>query len=69
MTSIGALKPANPPSLSLIKAEFSGQASTLAYLQNFRPMVWMTLAALALLIVLRTLRQAETAADTPTTLD
>jgi DHA2 family multidrug resistance protein len=45
-------------SLALINAEVSRQAAAMAYLQDFHLMMWVTLAALPLALLLRDPRQA-----------
>lgn len=50
----GAVDPGTPLGLSLLDAEVTRQAATLAYLQDFRMMTWVTLAALPLVLLLRT---------------
>ena len=49
----GAVDPGTPLGLSLLDAEVTRQAATLAYLQDFRMMTWVTLAALPLVLLLR----------------
>lgn len=49
----GAVDPGSPLGLSLLDAEVTRQAATLAYLQDFRMMTWVTLAALPLVLLLR----------------
>jgi len=44
-----------------IDAEVMRQASTLAYLQDFRLMMWITLSALPLILLLRPVRRLPTA--------
>jgi len=43
----------SPAGLAAINAQVSRQAATLAYLQDFRLMMWITLACLALIVLLR----------------
>ncbi len=52
----GALDPATPQGLALIEAEVARQAATLAYLQDFRLMMWVTIAAAPLILLLRPAR-------------
>jgi len=52
----GAVDPGTPLGLSLLDAEVTRQAATLAYLQDFRMMTWVTLAALPLVLLLRSRR-------------
>ncbi len=49
----GALDPTTPQGLALIEAEVARQAAMLAYLQDFRLMMWVTIAALPLILLLR----------------
>ncbi|HMN63384.1 MAG: DHA2 family efflux MFS transporter permease subunit [Burkholderiaceae bacterium] len=49
----GVVDPGTPLGLSLLDAEVTRQAATLAYLQDFRMMTWVTLAALPLVLLLR----------------
>lgn len=42
-----------PLGLSLVDAQVTRQAATLAYLQDFRLMMWVTLSAIPLLFLLR----------------
>jgi DHA2 family multidrug resistance protein len=44
---------ASPQGLVAINSEVSRQAATLAYLQDFRLMMWITLAAIPLILLLR----------------
>ncbi|ODS94774.1 MAG: EmrB/QacA family drug resistance transporter [Lautropia sp. SCN 69-89] len=60
--SNGVVDPGTPLGLSLLDAEVTRQAATLAYLQDFRMMTWVTLAALPLVLLLRG-RPAAPAAD------
>ncbi len=50
---IGAVDPSSAAGLSLIDAEVMRQAAALAYLQDFRLMMWVTLAAVPLVLLLR----------------
>jgi DHA2 family multidrug resistance protein len=43
----------SPTGLAMINAEVTRQAATLAYLQDFRLMMWITLAAIPLVLLLR----------------
>ena len=47
--------------LMAIDAEVMRQASTLAYLQDFRLMMWITLSALPLILLLRPVKRVDTA--------
>ena len=49
----GAIDLSTPQGLSALDAEVNRQAATLAYLQDFRLMMWVTLAATPLLLLLR----------------
>jgi DHA2 family multidrug resistance protein len=49
----GAIDLSTPQGLSMLNAEVNRQAATLAYLQDFRLMMWVTLAATPLLLLLR----------------
>ncbi|HJU71371.1 MAG TPA: DHA2 family efflux MFS transporter permease subunit [Paucimonas sp.] len=49
----GAYDLSSPQGLAAINAEVTRQAATLAYLQDFRLMMWVTLAALPLILLLR----------------
>jgi len=49
----GAMDLGTPLGLSLVNAQVTRQAATLAYLQDFRLMMWVTLAAVPLLALLR----------------
>ncbi len=54
----GALDPSTPQGLALIEAEVARQAATLAYLQDFRLMMWVTVAAMPLIVLLRPAKTA-----------
>ena len=54
----GALDPTTPQGLALIEAEVTRQAAMLAYLQDFRLMMWVTIAALPLILLLRPTKAA-----------
>ena len=49
----GALELASPQGLARANQLLNQQAATLAYLQDFRLMMWITLAAVPLLLLLR----------------
>jgi drug resistance transporter, EmrB/QacA subfamily len=49
----GAFNLNTPAGLAMINAEVTRQAATLAYLQDFRLMMWITLAAIPLILLLR----------------
>lgn len=52
-TESGAMNIVTPEGLAMINAEVTRQAATLAYLQDFRLMMWVTLAAVPLLFLLK----------------
>jgi DHA2 family multidrug resistance protein len=54
---------ATPEGLAVLNAEATRQASALAYLQDFRLMMWITLAALPLILLLRGRSAEQPAAD------
>lgn len=49
----GAYNLSTPQGLAAINGEVTRQAATLAYLQDFRLMMWITVAAIPLIILLR----------------
>ncbi|HEX6972864.1 MAG TPA: DHA2 family efflux MFS transporter permease subunit [Vicinamibacterales bacterium] len=49
----GGVNLSTPGGLALVNGEVSRQAATLAYLQDFRLMMWITLAAVPLVLLLR----------------
>lgn len=49
----GAFNLNTPAGLAMINAKVTRQAATLAYLQDFRLMMWITLAAIPLILLLR----------------
>lgn len=51
--SQGVLNPDTPVGLSLLNQIVNQQAATLAYLQDFRLMMWFTLASVPLIVLLR----------------
>jgi len=61
----GAIDLSTPQGLSMLNAEVNRQAATLAYLQDFRLMMWVTLAATPLLLLLRAPAKGSTAAAVP----
>ncbi len=61
----GAADPSNPAGLAALDGLVTRQAATLAYLQDFRLMMWVTLTALPLLLLLRPARQAGPQAAAP----
>jgi DHA2 family multidrug resistance protein len=61
----GGVNLSTPEGLALVNGEVSRQAATLAYLQDFRLMMWITLAAVPLVLLLKRTRRGrpvETAA-------
>jgi DHA2 family multidrug resistance protein len=56
-SSNGLLQPHSATGLALINGELTRQAATLAYLQDFRLMMWITLAAVPMVLLLRGKRQ------------
>lgn len=52
----GAYDLASPASLALLNAELTRQSAMLAYLQNFRLMMWVAFGVLPLLLLLRPVR-------------
>jgi len=60
----GVLDPTTPSGLALIDAEVTRQAALLAYLQDFRLMMWVTIAALPLVLLLRSDGRKAAAAGT-----
>lgn len=49
----GSMSLSSPQGLAMVNAEVSRQAAVLAYLQDFRLMMWISLSALPLLLLLR----------------
>ena len=58
----GAIDLSTPQGLSMLNAEVSRQAATLAYLQDFRLMMWVTPAATPLLLLRAPAQEAAHAA-------
>ncbi|SIR43052.1 MFS transporter, DHA2 family, multidrug resistance protein [Shewanella morhuae] len=54
---LGAVNINTPQGLALLNAEVSRQAATLAYLQDFRLMMWVTLSAVPLVFLLKGTKQ------------
>ena len=52
-TDAGAIDPGTPLGLALLDGELTRQAATLAYLADFRLMMWVTIAAIPLIALLR----------------
>ena len=65
----GAYNLTTPEGLAAINGEVTRQAATLAYLQDFRLMMWITLAAIPLIILLRTPMKQATASGTHAVID
>ncbi len=49
----GGMNLTSPQGLAMINGEVTRQAATLAYLQDFRAMMWITLAAIPLLVLMK----------------
>jgi DHA2 family multidrug resistance protein len=49
----GAIDTTTPQGLALLNAEVTRQAAALAYVQNFRLMMWITIASAPLVLLLR----------------
>jgi len=64
----GALDATSQQGLAALDAQVGVQAATLAYLQDFRLMMWITLAAVPLIILLRAPARAR-AAEAPAVMD
>jgi len=60
-TEMGAVSLSTTQGLMAIDGEVTRQAATLAYLQDFRLMMWITLSALPLILLLRPVRRAAAA--------
>ena len=58
---MGAVSLSTTQGLMAIDGEVTRQAATLAYLQDFRLMMWITLSALPLILLLRPVRRAAAA--------
>ncbi|MBU3739756.1 MAG: EmrB/QacA family drug resistance transporter, partial [Rhodoferax sp.] len=54
---LGAVQLGTPAGLMAIDGEVTRQAATLAYLQDFRLMMWITLSAIPLILLLRPIRR------------
>ncbi|MHB9117454.1 MAG: DHA2 family efflux MFS transporter permease subunit [Burkholderiales bacterium] len=65
----GAYTLNTPQGLAAIDAEVTRQAATLAYLQDFRLMMWITLAAIPLLVLLRAPARQAAASGVPAAMD
>lgn len=62
---LGAVDLSTPAGLLALNAEVTRQATTLAYLQDFRLMMWVTLVALPLVLLLRGPQPRTVAAGAP----
>ncbi len=62
---LGAADISTPAGLLALNAEVTRQATTLAYLQDFRLMMWASLAAIPLVVLLRAPRRATSPAPAP----
>ena len=62
-TEAGAYNVTSPEGLAVINGEITRQAATLAYLQDFRLMMFITLAAIPLIVLLRAPRKKTAAAE------
>jgi DHA2 family multidrug resistance protein len=65
----GALDLSSALGLAMIDARVTAEAATLAYLQDFRLMMWITLAACPLLLLLKTPARANQAAKVEAVMD
>jgi MFS transporter, DHA2 family, multidrug resistance protein len=65
----GALDLSSPLGLAMIDGRVTAEAATLAYLQDFRLMMWITLAACPLLLLLKTPARADKAAKVEAVID
>ena len=60
---VGAYNLSTPEGLTALNSEVTRQAASLAYLQDFRLMMWITLAAIPLVLLLRGPSETNGAAD------
>ncbi len=65
----GAYNLTTPQGLAAINGEVTRQAATLAYLQDFRLMMWITLSAVPLIFLLRTPAKQATQPEAPAAMD
>jgi MFS transporter, DHA2 family, multidrug resistance protein len=65
----GALDLSSPLGLAMIDGRVTAEAATLAYLQDFRLMMWITLAACPLLLLLKTPARANKAEKVEAVMD
>jgi DHA2 family multidrug resistance protein len=56
----GALETSSPAGLMIINSMINRQAATLAYLQDFRIMMWFTLGAIPLIFLLKSPEKSKT---------
>src|SRR6267378_2819481 len=66
---IGIYDLSSPAGMAAINAQVTRQAATLAYLQDFRLMMWVTLAALPLIVLLRAPAMGPTATELSPAMD
>jgi len=60
---VGVYSLGSPAGIAAINAQVSRQAATLAYLQDFRLMMWVTLASLPLIVLLKAPAKGPTATE------
>jgi MFS transporter, DHA2 family, multidrug resistance protein len=60
---------ASPQGLALINAEVTRQAATLAYLQDFRLMMFLSLAAIPMIVLLRTPAKTPAEVEVPVSME
>jgi DHA2 family multidrug resistance protein len=65
----GAIDLSSAQGLAMLDAQVSRQAATLAYLQDFRLMMWIALAAIPLILLLRAPAKKAAAAAMPAAVD
>jgi len=58
-----------PQGLALINAEVTRQAATLAYLQDFRLMMFLSLAAIPMIVLLRTPAKTPAEVEVPVSME
>ena len=68
-TEAGAVDLSSAQGLAMLDAQVSRQAATLAYLQDFRLMMWIALAAIPLIVLLRAPAKKAAAAGVPAVAD
>ena len=64
-TLLQTIAPQGPVALSVINAEVTRQALFIAYLDDFKLMMYITLLAVPMLLLLRTARQRAGSAEAP----